>query len=97
MSVLEEVAAERRRQDDTWGEQNHPNGTGERVWGDMEQQQKQVNQVMVEINQLTWMDILLEEVVEAFATDDERQLRAELVQVAAVATAWIECIDRRAS
>ena len=27
-AVLAEVAAERRRQDDRWGEQNHPDGTG---------------------------------------------------------------------
>lgn len=29
MSVLEEVAAERARQDAKWGEQNHPDGTGQ--------------------------------------------------------------------
>lgn len=28
MSVLEEVAAERARQNAKWGEQNHPDGTG---------------------------------------------------------------------
>jgi hypothetical protein len=43
----------------------------------------------------TWRDILLEEVAEAFAEDDPGRLRAELIQVAAVATQWVEAIDRR--
>ncbi len=44
---------------------------------------------------LTWTDILLEEVLEALAEREPGTLRAELVQVAAVAVAWIEAIDRR--
>lgn len=47
----------------------------------------------------TYADILIEEVSEAIAsaaTDEtEQSLRGELVQVAAVAVAWIEAIDRR--
>lgn len=43
----------------------------------------------------TWADVLLEEVFEALAEDDPALLRAELVQVAAVAAAWVEAIDRR--
>ncbi|MBD3753439.1 MAG: hypothetical protein IE935_13740 [Micrococcales bacterium] len=45
--------------------------------------------------ELTWRDILLEEVFEAFAEEDPARLRAELIQVAAVATQWVEAIDRR--
>jgi hypothetical protein len=45
--------------------------------------------------ELTWRDILLEEVFEAFAEADPARLRAELIQVAAVATQWVEAIDRR--
>lgn len=44
-----------------------------------------------------WADILLEEVFEALAEDDATRLRTELIQVAAVATQWVETIDRRAS
>ena len=44
---------------------------------------------------VTWRDILLEEVLEAFAEDDLTKLRTELVQVAAVAEQWAEAIDRR--
>lgn len=43
----------------------------------------------------TWGDILLEEVWEAMAERDPARLRSELIQVAAVATSWIESIDRR--
>ncbi len=46
---------------------------------------------------VNWKTILLEEVAEAFAENDPATLRRELVQVAAVAAAWIEAIDRRAS
>lgn len=42
-----------------------------------------------------WEGVLLEEVYEALAESDPVRLREELVQVAAVATAWIEAIDRR--
>lgn len=42
-----------------------------------------------------WDGILLEEVFEALAEEDSAKLRAELVQVAAVACAWVEAIDRR--
>jgi hypothetical protein len=44
---------------------------------------------------LTWTHILEEEVCEALAETDQERLREELVQVAAVACAWVECIDRR--
>lgn len=43
----------------------------------------------------TWRHILQEEVAEAFAELDPAPLREELIQVAAVAVAWIEAIDRR--
>lgn len=43
----------------------------------------------------TWADILLEEVAEALAEDDPVRVRAELVQVAAVAVKFIDAIDRQ--
>lgn len=42
-----------------------------------------------------WDGILLEEVYEALAEKDPAKRRSELIQVAAVAQAWIEAIDRR--
>lgn len=43
----------------------------------------------------TWRDILLEEMFEAMAEEDLQKLRTELIQVAAVAVAWVEDIDSR--
>ena len=78
--VFQDIWLERQRQDNLWGEQDHDDGV--------------------------WSLILSEEVGEAaqqalrllfsssrsVATDE---LRKELIQVAAVAVAWAEAIDRR--
>jgi hypothetical protein len=100
--VLAEIADERARQDAKWGEQNHPDGTfPDRVWAwtgpasyVAENVRKNCQELAAE-GHVTWLDIALEEVAEAFETEDPAKLRAELVQVAAVAVAWIEAIDRR--
>lgn len=44
---------------------------------------------------ITFEHILTEEWAEALAEDDPARLRAELIQVAAVAVQWVEAIDRR--
>lgn len=77
--VFDDVNDERNRQDAKWGEQNHLD--------------------------VVWNAILMEEVGEASqevlttafgaAAKGHGDLREELVQVAAVAVAWIEAIDRR--
>lgn len=43
---------------------------------------------------LTWGHIAVEELSEAICSKTVQERRAELVQLAAVAVAWIECIDR---
>lgn len=48
-------------------------------------------------NTCTWWLILREEVFEAAAEDDPAKLRAELVQVAAVALKMIDALDHRPS
>lgn len=104
-----DVAAERARQDARWGEQNHLDGTGPgtrplRAVVDADVQptarwlaarSTSLTDTRFRAGDGTWRDILLEEVFEAFAEDDPESLRAELVQVAAVAQAWAEAIDRR--
>lgn len=95
-SVLDEVARERLRQHAKWGEQNWPDDTG-REW------MKEDAVVARHLCQSTfasklggsWRLIFDEEVREAFAEESPELLRSELVQCAAVATAWIEAIDRR--
>ena len=102
MSILNEIAAERARQDEKWGEQNHPDGTGEYVeavplWpaGDLADFAKNETDVLAQAGFVSWRNILFEEVCEAFAEADVEKLRTELVQVAAVAAQWVEAIDRR--
>ncbi|HEY5834927.1 hypothetical protein [Streptomyces sp.] len=93
--VLAEVLAERVRQDDRWGQQNHPDGTGNLSQQDRAKFARKWCEDAFGAGYGTWADILTEEVAEAEGERDPARLRAELVQVAAVAVAWIEAIDRR--
>lgn len=108
--VAEEVIGERLRQDQRWGEQNHPDGTGV-DWaaeivpafpsGPVAAQTAKIARLdcqrAAQRGKCTWLKILREEVAEAFAETDPVKLRTELIQVAAVAQAWAEAIDRRAT
>jgi hypothetical protein len=110
MSVLYEVSGERRRQDAKWGQQNHPDMWPEyadyyraeySVKADFWKQTNtervlQANAAGTPSDRnAAWDGVLLEEVYEALAEEDAAKIRAELVQVAAVAVNWIEAIDRR--
>lgn len=76
MNALNDVLAERSRQDAKWGEQNH--------------------------DPFVFLAVLMEEVGELsqaalkvrFGGDTPSHMRGEAVQVAAVALAIIECLDR---
>lgn len=94
-AVLVELAAERARQDARWGEQNHPDGTGGIGRQESALIARDACQAAAVNDRLTWRHILREETAEAYAETDPVRLRVELVQVAAVAIAWIEAIDRR--
>jgi hypothetical protein len=92
-----DVRREREAQDAKWGEQNHADGTGGahyRLRADVYREQTVLH---AEQGRSFWDSILKEEVYEALAETDPEKLRAELVQVAAVAQAWAEAIDRRAA
>ena len=109
--VLRDVQDERTRQNEKWNEQNHTDGTGGEEWSwaailDLVENRsvdndaaaaaaKRETDAKAQRGMVTWADILLEEVAEAFAENDPAHLRAELVQVAAVAAQWVEAIDRR--
>lgn len=93
-NTLEAIVVERARQDVRWGEQNHPDGTHER--------NKEVADIYRETadwkanrGTLTWKDIAAEEVWEAFSETDPHRLHEELIQAAAVFTAWAEAVRRR--
>jgi hypothetical protein len=97
--VLGEVHGERTKQDLKWGEQNHEqshSASMRREYGIRAQSWKDVNALLVKQGQLTWDGVLLEEVYEALAEADPAKQREEVLQVAAVAVAMIECIDRNA-
>ena len=93
--VATQVLSERGRQDVQWDEQNHANGTGLPVYEHAARRYRDQTARNAASGVLTWRDVLLEEVYEALAEADPAKLRTELVQVAAVAVAWIEAIDRR--
>ncbi|MFI6979949.1 hypothetical protein ACIBSV_15340 [Embleya sp. NPDC050154] len=94
-AVSAEIDAERAAQDAKFGEQNWPDGTGGPVMRFEADRHRDACQHLAAHGGPDWRSILLEEVYEALAEDETARLRAELVQVAAVAAAWIEAIDRR--
>lgn len=75
--VLQQVAAERRRQDKKWGEQNHDPTLYLTILGE---EFGEACQAALKLN------------VGAWPVD---RLRRELIEVAAVAVAAVECLDRR--
>ena len=103
--VLQEVAVERERQHARWGEQD----CKDVVWARNaaaacaayglpdEATARAACQEAFREGAGTCAHLLVEEVSEAIAAahDGPAALRKELVQVAAVATQWIEAIDRR--
>ncbi len=99
--VLHEIAWERRKQDEKWGEQNHPDFPDEIdffFYFDLPAVQSVKDDCARNHLHGTddWATILLEEFVEAMdEQDDPAKLRTELIQVAAVCVAWVEAIDRR--
>lgn len=94
--ILDDIYQERRYQNEKWGAQrNIPDGTGSEQQAYNARYAKERCDRAFADGKGTWSDILFEEVEEAFAESDQAKLRAELVQVAAVAAAWIEDIDTR--
>lgn len=101
-----DIQRERRRQDDKWGRDRtlpsfppfgRCDGAADRPYAMGFQHNEQAIKATMtweaQAGDASWGRILQEEVIEAFAAEDTAQLRAELVQVAAVAQAWIEAID----
>ena len=95
LSVLRDVRVERAKQDQKWGEQNHPDGTGGNLHRYLADTARRDCEEAFAQGRGTWRDVLDEEIAEAYAEENPDALRAELIQVAAVAVAWVESIDRR--
>jgi hypothetical protein len=107
--VLDELATERGKQDEQWGEQNHPirwprhNERDRSMYQDQANAWKRINAERVRIanaagatsdRNCSWDGIALEELYEALAEGDPAAIRAELVQAGAVIVAMIESLDR---
>lgn len=95
--VLADVAAERAAQDVRWGMQVLPDGTGGERAAAESDAARHATDTAARAGALTWRHVLAEEVMEAFAETEPDRLRAELVQVAAVAVKWAQALDRRPS
>lgn len=94
MNINDAIATERIRQDKLWGVQNH----GSHLWlAILVEEVGEVSSAILENSEgsgtlgskalsAEWM---------CPSADAEEKIRGELIQVAAVAIAWLECIDRR--
>jgi hypothetical protein len=92
--VMEEVSHERMAQHKKFGKQDWPNGTCEPMDHANLQHARDAYTESLAAGTLSWREILTEEVAEVYAERNAARLKAELVQVAAVAIAWVECLDR---
>ena len=77
--IMIDTWKERLRQDKKWGVQNHHDAFWLAILSE------EVGEVSTEILKLSWEPENMKHVV---------KMRKELVEVAAVAMAWIECLDR---
>jgi len=102
--IFEEIRAERKRQDEKWGEQNCPMLGKDRYYPGWEKRYPEIGVISVQLEvtkerirkvEYGWFDILLEEVCEAFLETKLDKQREEMIQVAAVAVKIIEYLDRR--
>ena len=97
-AIAGEIVSERRRQVTRWGRQDHPSvgPAGTEPFVPVVERWRAVNDARMETGAHSWDAILLEEVFEALCEPDPVRRRAELLQVAAVAAAEMEAIDRAA-
>lgn len=94
LDVLSDVFAERVKQHHRWGANDWPDGTGGAgAADDLASARLAYDQAFRSGG--AWLAILAEEFAEVAAETSRDELRAELVQVAAVAVQWVEAIDRR--
>lgn len=93
--VLRDIHRERDRQDLKHGAvQDIPNGSNARVYEPLRDMYRQHTDNMMAVGKHTWLDVLREEVFEAWAEEDPAKLYEELKQVAAVCVKQMEHIAR---
>jgi len=107
LGIMTEILKEVKSQRVKWGEQNHPSldphlersgGRGEAMNAyykiPSEELAKQLVTRALKNDRLTWAHIAIEELCEAIGAKSGPDMRAELIQTAAVLVSWINSIDR---
>lgn len=95
--IFAEIKEERRRQDEKWGEQNHPlvpDPAAFNRYANRADAWKATNDQRAKRGTTAWDGIAMEEFNETFAEEDPLLARAEAIQAIAVLVAMVECIDR---
>jgi hypothetical protein len=96
-----EIMGERDRQDEKWGEQNHKSMSWDGNYDERGERKRHCAELQERCDRaaregwLAWEHVVDEELAEVYAAESDAERRGELVQLAAVLIAWIECIDRR--
>lgn len=93
--MMAAIREERKRQLEKWGVQRHPDGTGSAMAALIADQWKRVCDAKHAGNDDNWATIAAEEFFESLAETDQSKLFDEVVQMAAVFTAWGEDIIKR--
>jgi hypothetical protein len=88
-NLLAAVRDERIEQERKFPDQHLPNGTGEEFRALADQARVETD-LAAEQGTVTWRHVLTEEFWEALAEEGSTRLRAELIQVAAVALRWAQ-------
>ena len=94
--MLRDVASERQRQHDQWGDQDLDAGCSPAYTTRMKAAQDRCDR-RIAANAVSWYDVALEEFYEFFAEMDEERRYVEAVQNAAVWTQIAESIKRNQS
>lgn len=103
--IYSEIISERIKQDEKWGEQNHPIVNSLKTYDNHlpileeydicnEERAKFLCNWNAQMKTLTWGHILIEEVSEVLHAPNKELMRGELIQCAAVIVAMIESLDR---
>lgn len=93
--IVAEIVRERRRQDQSHGFIDLPDGTGGEDAIRRAELAKRACDILAESKSVTWADVFVEEVLEVLAESEGAKLRTELIQVAALCVKWVQWIDLR--
>lgn len=93
--IFDAIDLERDRQDRLHpGTSQIPDGTGTQ-WAWFEAAARRNSHEQEQTNTVTHAGVLLEEVAEALATENDTDLETELTEIASVAVQWIEKLRAR--